>query len=136
MNDLIPRSFFRMPTVSLPSLLEDIEDFFPSTSFLKGLSISEDDKNVFVEASVPGMDPKEVDVTFEKGILTIKGEKKEEEKGKTYQRKATRSFLYRVMPENIEPGVEPQAVCKNGVMIVTFAKEAKSKPKKINVKVA
>ena len=133
-NDLIPKNFWRMPMISFPSFMEDMEDLLPTHNYLNGLTVSEDGKNVYVEAAVPGIDPKEVDVTFSKGVLTIKAEKKEEEKGKTYQRRATRSFLYRVTPGDVDPKAEPQATCKNGVMTVTFAKALEAKPKKISVK--
>lgn len=133
---LLTRDFWRFPMISFPSFMEDIEDMIPTANLLNGLSVSEDDKNVYVEASVPGLDPKEVDVTFSKGVLTIKGEKKEEEKGKTFHRKATRSFFYRVTPGDVDPKAEPQATCKNGVMTITFAKVPEAKPKKIAVKTA
>lgn len=116
--------------------MEDIEDLLPTSNLLNGLSVSEDDKNVYVEASVPGLDPKEIEVTFSKGMLTIKGEKKEEEKGKTFHKKATRFFFYRVAPGDVDPKSEPQATCKNGVMTVIFAKVPEAKPRKIAVKTA
>jgi|SRR3989344_4325790 len=135
-DELIPRSFLRFPVVSFPSFMEDIEDMLPTNNLFNGLSVSEDEKNVYVEAAVPGVDPKEVDVTFSKGVLTIKAEKKEEEKGKRYQRKATRAFFYRVAPGDIDPKAEPQATWKNGVMKVAFAKVPAGKPKKIAVRAA
>ena len=62
-----------------PSLLEDEEEWLlPLTDVISGLSMSEDDKNVFVEASLPGIDPKDVEVTFDKGVLWIRGSAKEE----------------------------------------------------------
>jgi HSP20 family protein len=82
---------------------------------------------------VPGVDPKEIEVTYTKGVLTIKGEKKQEEKGKLYQRRATKSFLYRVMPEDVDFNIEPEATYRNGVMTVTFTRRPESKPKKIKV---
>lgn len=138
---LIPKDFWNFPTISFPSLLEEVEDLFPttvwpSTNLLNGLSISEDSKNVYVEAAVPGVNPKEIDVTFEKGILTIRAEKKEEEKEKTFHRKATKSFFYRVTPGDVDSSAEPEAICNNGVMTVTFAKSAQAKPKRITVKAA
>lgn len=135
-NDLMPRDFWRLPMVSFQPFMEDIEDLIPTSNLLNGLSVSEDDKNVYVEAAVPGLDPKEVEVTFSKGVLTIKGEKKEEEKGKAYHRKATQSFFYRVMPGEVDPKAEPKATCKDGVMTVTFAKMPEAKPKRIAVKTA
>ncbi len=135
-GDLIPKNFWRLPMISFPTFIEEIEDMLPTNNYLNGLTVSENNKNVFVEAAVPGVDPREVDVTFTKGVLTIKGEKKEEEKGKTYQRRATRSFLYRVSPGDVDPKAEPHATCKDGVMTVTFAKALEAKPKKIAVKIS
>lgn len=135
-NDLIPRNFLRFPMISFPSFTEDIEELLPATNFLNGLSVSEDDKNIYIEAAVPGVDPKEVEVTFSEGILAIKAEKKEEEKKKAYQRRATRSFLYRVRLGDIDSKREPHAICKNGVMTVTFAKVPMTKPQRIAVKAA
>ena len=116
--------------------MEDVEGLLPKSDLINGLSVSEDEKKVYVEVAVPGIDPKEIDVTFSKGLLTIKGHKKEEEKTKTYRRKATRSFFYRVVPGDVDPKATPAATCKNGVMTVTFAKVHAPKPKKIAVKTA
>jgi len=130
MNYLIPSALWRFP-----SLFEEEEGLFPSATTISCLSISEDDKNVYVEAAVPGIDPKNVDVTFNKGVLSITGEKTEEEKKKKYYRKASSSFSYRVLvPGEIDPNKEPKAEAKNGVMTVTFTKIAQSQPKKIAVK--
>jgi len=138
MTDIVPTNFWRFPIG--PTIWEDMTDLdnwfspLPSNGALSGLAISEDDKNVYVEASVPGVDPKDIDVTFHKGILWIKGEAKEEEKEKKYYRKATSAFSYRIsVPDEVE---EPQAECRNGVMKVTFVKSSKSQPKKIAVKTA
>ena len=135
---IIPRDFFRTHVLA-PSILDEMEELFPttilpSTNILKGLAISEDDKNVYVEAAVPGIDPKEIDVTYDNGVLTVRAEKKEEEKGKTYQRRATRSFFYQVSPRDVDPKAEPDVTCKNGMVKVSFAKTSKIKAKKLTVK--
>lgn len=137
-KNLIPRSLINFPNI-IPSFFDDIDELFPTNiwptnNFIQGLSLSEDDKKVYVEASLPGVDPKEIEVTYSKGVLTIKGEKKEEEKGKSYQRKATKSFFYRVIPGDADPEAEPQATYKNGIITIAFAQSAAVKPKKIAVK--
>jgi len=135
-KELIPRSFWDFPSIRLPSLWGEDEDW-PIVSTPSGLSVSEDEKNVYVEAAVPGIDPDDVDITFDKGTLWIKGEAKEEEKDKKrkFYRKASRSFSYRVsVPSEVDPNAEPEASYKNGVMTVTFAKSPSSQPKKIKVK--
>ncbi len=133
-GDIIPRSFWRFPMLPVSSWLEDIEELLPTANLINGLSVSEDEKNIYVEAAVPGIDPKDIDVTFDKGVLTIRAQKTDEEKGKKYQRKATSTFLYRVQLPEIEQKAEPAAAHKNGVTTVTFAKRSEAKPKKIVVK--
>lgn len=129
--DIIRSSVF--PTLRMP-IWDDDEDWLPTSG--GGLTISEDDKKIYIEAAVPGVDPKDVEVTFHQGTLWIKGEHKEEEsKGKKFYKKALNSFSYRlVVPGEIDPNIEPVASGKNGVMTVTFAKSPKSQPKKITVK--
>ena len=80
--ELVPESFWRFPTLKFPSLFEEDEWFTPAA--ISGLSVYEDDKTVYVEASVPGVDPKDVEVTYDKGVLWVKGESKEEEKEKKF----------------------------------------------------
>lgn len=133
--DLIPSNFWTFPSFRFPSLWEEEEKEIIS-GIPSGLSVSEDERNIYVEAAVPGIEPKDIEVTFDKGILWIKGEAKEEEKKKKYYRKASRSFSYRVaVPGEIDLNAEPVATCKNGIMTVTFPKSAKAQPKKIAVKV-
>lgn len=134
-NDIIPRTFLRSPFISLPSVWEDIEEMLPTTGNINGLSVSEDEQNIYISAAVPGVNPKDIDVSLNKGVLWIKGEMKEEEKGKKFYRKATNSFSYRVtVPGEIDQNIEPEADYKNGIMTVTFVKSPKLKPKKITVK--
>jgi len=131
--DLVPRSIFPR----IPSFWDEDEDMLSLSPASSGLSIYEDEKNVFVEAAVPGIDPKNVEVTYDKGILWVRGnqEMEEKDKNKKYYRKAAKSFSYRVaVPGNIDENAEPQATIKNGVMKVTFARIPETKPKKITVK--
>lgn len=135
-NMLAPRSFWTFPSVRMPSLVEDLLDETAMDTTPSGLSVSEDGGNVYIEAALPGIDSKDIEVTFENGILHISGEAKQEEKEKKYYRKATSSFSYRVaVPREVSPKTEPEATYKNGMM-VTFKKTAPSKPKRIAVKMA
>lgn len=131
--DITPRSFWRFPAIT--PTWDDDDDWGIMTNWPSGITISEDDKNVYVEAAVPGVDPKDVEVTLDRGIVWIKGEGKMEEKNKKYYRKAASSFSYRVaVPGDINTANEPIAAVKNGVMKVTFAKSPETQPKKISVR--
>jgi HSP20 family protein len=132
-RSLLPQRLF-----SIPSIWED-EDWPFGLGFQdqSGLSISEDEKNVYVEAHVPGINPSDIDVTFQDGYLWIKGETREseEDKKRKYYRRSQRSFSYRVaVPADVDMSQEPEATCRNGVMKVVLPKSAKAQPKKIAVK--
>ena len=101
---------------------------------------TEDKISYHIKVELPGMDEKDVDITLENGLLTIKGEKKqeEEEKGKDFYRKE-RSFgsFRRTLP--ISGDVDEakiKASFKKGVLSIDLPKseEAKKKVKKISVK--
>lgn len=131
-NDLVPKSFFSFPT--LRSWIDDDDFTRPSGS---GLTVAEDENSVTVEAHMPGLKTDDIEVTYQKGELWLRGERQEEneDKKKKYYRLASNSFSYRLMvPGNIDEKNEPEAEYKDGVMKVTFKKLPKELPKKISVK--
>lgn len=136
---LVPNTFWSFPTMRFPfSLFDDEEEGWPQEfSDTSGLSVYEDANNVYVEAALPGIRPEEIEMTFDKGVLWVKAEKKELEKDKSkkFYRKAIHSFSYRVaVPGNIDESKQPDATCKEGVLLVKFVKTQKTQPKRIPVK--
>jgi HSP20 family protein len=137
---LVPRSMWSFPSLRFPfSLFEDSDEegWLQDFSDPSGLSVSEDEHNVFIEAALPGLHSEEIEVTFDKGVLWVKGEKKEEgeEKNKKYYRKAVSTFSYRVaVPGNVDENQQPDAIFKNGILKISFAKAKKGEPRKIPVK--
>lgn len=128
-----PRFMSRIPA-NWGEMLGDFKDLGFDQS---GLSISEDKKSVFVEASLPGLNVDDIAVNLDKGILWIKGDKKEEEenKEKKYYRKASSSFSYRLaLPGAIDESKEPKAIYKDGILKLTFVKAQQNQGKKIVVK--
>lgn len=135
-RELIPRNFLE----NIWDFDDDLLSLFDtrSTSGLSsGLSVSEDDKHVYVEASVPGVDPDKIEVSYDKGVLWIRGQQEMEKGGdRKYYRKASSSFSYRMaIPGNVDENKDPEATYKNGIMKVTFNKVPEPQPKKIAVKV-
>ena len=104
------------------------------------VNISETEKEVQVMADLPGIEQKDVDVTLDNGMLTIKGEKKaeKEEKDKGFHRyecsysSFERSFT---LPREVEEE-KAEANFKNGVLTIKLPKtfEAQHSAKKIPVK--
>lgn len=122
------RALLRWPNVW------DEDDFVPSVG--DNLDVYETKDEVVVKAAVAGVDPAKVEITFEKGVLTISGaEEVEDKEDKKYYRKSSRSYSYRVaVPGNIDLAIEPEAKVAHGVVKVSFKKAEEAKPKKIAVK--
>jgi HSP20 family protein len=61
-------------------LLNDVPSFTTDFgfSFNPKIDISEDEKNIYIEAEIPGVKKEDINLTLQDNILTIKGEKKEE----------------------------------------------------------
>lgn len=135
-RNLVPRSFFRFP--SFPSLWGEMEDRlgqWMSGEGNTGVTVSEDDTTVFVEAQLPGLKSKEIDISLNKNTLWIKGEKKEEEedKEKKFYRRARSNFFYQVeLPSQVEENSE-QAQFQDGVLKITFKKAQQSQVRKIPI---
>ena len=104
------------------------------------VDIVEYDKSYQVTAELPGMEEKDIDVKFADGVLTIKGEKREEseEKKKDYYRSERRFGAFQRsfrVPDGVEPN-KIEATVKNGVLTVLLPKsdDAKKREKKIEIK--
>lgn len=119
--------------LAMPSL-EGWGDFAPR------IDVTENENQLSVRAELPGMSEKDVEVELANGVLTIRGEKKNERKetreGLHYSECSYGAF-HRAIPlpcEIVEDGV--QAEFKNGVLTITLPKseQAKKKSKKIEVK--
>ncbi len=98
-----------------------------SHSFNPRVDISEDEKNIFINAEIPGVKKDEIKISLQDNILTISGEKKsetEEKKDKNFYRSErifgsfTRSFT---LPDEINPD-KVEAKFEDGILKVKIEK--------------
>jgi HSP20 family protein len=99
----------------------------------------ETDSEVVVRTELPGIDPKDVDVTVAEGALVIKAEAKaeQEEPGRNYLRRELRygAFLRSVpLPAEVK-GDETKATYKNGVLEVHVPKSKRVRARQVKVQV-
>jgi len=101
------------------------------------VEVSETDNELVVKASLPGVNPDEVDVTVNNDVLTIKAEHKEtteEGKREFYRREIrygafNRSFT---LPVKVDAD-QAEADYQNGVLTLRLPKAASIRPKQIKV---
>jgi HSP20 family protein len=110
-----------------------------SVGWAPSCDIFEDGDGVTLRFELAGVDPKNVDIRFENGVLTMRGERKleKEEKKENYHRiemqygSFSRSFS---LPGTVDADTI-RAESKNGVLTVTLPKKPEAKPRPIQVKV-
>lgn len=101
------------------------------------LDVTEDENEFMVKASLPGINPEELEVTFNDDRLTIKGEIKsdEEKEGANYRLRERRygSFARSLsLPRGIKAD-EIQASYDAGILSLRLPKAEEIKPKRIEV---
>jgi HSP20 family protein len=111
-----------------------------SVGWTPACDIYEDDESVTLRFELAGVDPKDVDVRFENGVLTVNGERKleREDKRENYHR-VERSYGTFTRAFSLPATVDPERIkaeTKHGVLNVTLPKKAEAKPRPIQVKVS
>jgi HSP20 family protein len=102
------------------------------------IDIADRENDIFVKAEVPGCKAADIDISVHGNVLTISGEKKEEEektgKGFYHIERGYGSFRRDLhLPSDVEPD-KIEAVCKDGVLSITLPKAERSKAVRIKVK--
>jgi HSP20 family protein len=143
-------SFGSFPLSSLQREIDRVFDDFAGgfgllSGFKKGamapkMNVSETEGEIEFTAELPGLEPKDVEVTLADNVLTIRGEKRveKEEKEKEYHL-VERSYGSFSRSFEVPAGVDPESIkadIDKGILKVTFPKPAQPKAKKIDVKAA
>ena len=109
-------------------------------SWAPTVDIHEEDQRFLVLADLPGVKPADIEVTADKGVLTLRGERNFEPRDVAghYSRvervsgKFVRTFT---LPENVQTDAI-KAQFKDGVLELTIPKVAKAEPRRIEVQAA
>ncbi|MGO9467332.1 MAG: Hsp20/alpha crystallin family protein [Isosphaeraceae bacterium] len=99
------------------------------------VSMWQDDNNIYVEADLPGVPDKDLEITVHNRVLTIKAQRREEESRKYTFNGRTFGVLERaiVLPDSVDSD-QVEAKLANGILSVTLPKHPDARPKKIAVK--
>ncbi len=117
--------------------LENFLGFNPNESNVFSVDVYDDDKNLFIEAELPGFDKKDIEMNIENRILTIKAKKEEEKenKEKNYFKKEISSKNYErsfKLPDYLDiENVE--ANYQNGILKISFSKNKEMIKKQIKI---
>lgn len=101
------------------------------------VDIREEDKRFVILADVPGVEPKDIEVSMDKGVLSIKGERKSETREDGDKQTRVERFygaFHRrfALPDSADAdGISASG--KHGVLEISIPKKAETTPRKIAV---
>jgi HSP20 family protein len=109
-----------------------------ASQWVPRVDIKEEDKRFVIQADIPGVDPQGIEISMDKGVLTIKGERKQEtaeENGKVTRVERVHGLFHRsfVLPDSADAeGIT--ATGKHGVLEIAIPKKAETTARRIEVK--
>ena len=150
MFDILPwKRNKNSPAKELSREFEDVYDRFFEPDFMPSsyifseekwgpkLDISEGRKAIIVKAEIPGIEAQDFDISIDSRLLTIKGEKKQEQKEEeeTYYR-VERSYGYFNRTIQLPADVNPDkvdATYKRGILKIKLRKSKENESKQIKI---
>ncbi len=139
-----PGSYFSLPFRRLfEDFFEDLEGEtgltrWPERRFVPAVDVVEEQDSVKLTAEVPGMTKEDLDVSIDNGVLTLRGEKKEEQTAEEagYHRVERRygSFERRIRLPDYVDADQIEATYENGVLKLTMPKTESARARSIQIK--
>jgi HSP20 family protein len=137
------------PLFSVRQLQDDINRLFSGWStndssgvtadWVPSVDINEFDDKFQLFIDVPGVDPKDVEITLEAGVLTITGERfaqaemaDENVVSRRAERGTGRFYRRFILPETVDAD-KVKAMDRHGVLEIMIPKQAKAQPRRIKV---
>jgi len=108
-----------------------------TSQWVPRVDIKEEPSRFVIQADIPGVDPAEIEIHMDKGVLSIKGERKSEnvDQSEKYTRvERSRGVFYRrfALPDSANPeGITANG--KHGVLEIVIPKRPETTPRRINI---
>jgi len=121
----------RNPALADPSAMT-------TSDWVPAVDIREEPERYLIHADVPGVNPEQIEISLENGILTLKGERREdhEESEQNGYRRVERvrgSFYRRFSLPDTADAEKVSARSKDGVLEIVIPKQEKVQPRRIVV---
>ena len=101
------------------------------------LDVVQQEDNIVVKASVPGVNPEDLDISIENDVLIIRGQTKEEherQEGNYLMRERRSGSFYRALrlPDTLDSD-QAQPHYENGVLSITFPRMESQRAKRLQI---
>jgi HSP20 family protein len=119
---------------------DNLETTQAAVSWIPSVDVHEANERFVVRADLPGVNPKDIEITTEHDVLTLRGERRAEQTTDTANahrvERVAGTFVRRfTLPANAQIDAI-KATHINGVLEVSIPKEPKTEPRRIKVEAA
>ncbi len=136
--DQLQREFSRLSSVD-PGVRDEVSDDsdIAVSHWRPAVDIKEEQDRYIIRADLPGIEAKDIEITMENGVLTLKGEraseKTEEREGYRRIERARGTFYRRFSLPDTADADKIEAKSKDGVLEIVLPKHRKVQPRRISV---
>ncbi len=107
-----------------------------AVNWIPSVNVFEQPDSFLVRADLPGVEPKDIQITADKGVLSVTGERRlerpDDNSGARFERVEGRFLRRFTLPENVNTD-DIRARHLNGVLEVTIPKVAAPEPKRVSI---
>lgn len=122
---------------SMRAAMDEEDTNVSTSSWMPAVDIQEEGDRFVLHADIPGVDPKDIEITMENGVLTIRGERtlQNEEEQKNFKRieRVHGSFYRRFTLPDTADADKITASGKHGVLEIAIPKRPVAQPRRISV---
>jgi HSP20 family protein len=115
-----------------------VDDTLQNGTWAPPVDVAEEQDRIVVKIEVPGMEEKDLKLSFEDGVLTVSGERQFERKDNRNYHRIERTYGTFVrtfsLPRSVD-GSKITASYRNGVLDIAIPKREESKPRQIQINV-
>ncbi|MGA7616764.1 MAG: Hsp20/alpha crystallin family protein [Thermoanaerobaculia bacterium] len=108
-----------------------------SGTWVPPVDVEETKDRIFVRAELPGMKKEDIEISFENGVLTLRGERRMEQENRERNfHRVERSYGSFVRSFTLPNSVDPEhveAIYEDGVLEISMPKREEAKPRRIEI---
>lgn len=134
----LQRDIYNVERNSEYNRLNDDDASVATANWAPSVDISEDKDSFKLIADIPGVNPEDIDISMERGVLTIKGERQSEstQEAENYRRveRVSGQFYRRFTLPDTADADKIEAKSEHGVLTITIPKQEVAVSRRIEVK--
>jgi HSP20 family protein len=113
-----------------------VDDAASNGTWAPAVDVAEENDKILVKVEVPGMEEKDLQIHFQDGLLSIRGERQFERKDDRNYHRIERAYGSFTRTFSLPRSIDPSSIAanyRNGVLEIEIPKREEAKPRQIQI---